>query len=112
MFPLTTFIRLTIMNNNRLILLLYTCSILYIAVYRFIIFFRDGVGEGGQIINKGATICHLNKIPSYDFSKAVLSLIYSCIFNICDFLGDREFKHIFFVSKPKKQIVDTRTTLI
>lgn len=90
-------------------------SILYIAVYRFIIFFRDGVGEGGQIINKGATICHLNKIPSYDFSKAVLSLIYSCIFNICDFLGDREFKHIFFVkllANRKKQIVDTRTTLI
>lgn len=36
MFSLTTFIRLTIMNNNRLIFLLYTCtyicSILYIAV--------------------------------------------------------------------------------
>lgn len=57
------------------------------------------MGGGGQIINKGATICHLNKIPSYDFSKALLSLIYSCILNFLRFFGGIENSNI--LSKPK-----------
>lgn len=63
------------------------------------------MGGGGQIINKGATICHLNKIPSYDFSKALLSLIYSCILNFLRFFfwGGIENSNVLSLLANRKQ---------